>query len=120
MKRFLTLFALLAAWPAFGATCKISEYQNIIADPNGRPVQVAQEPRLASQTVTYTTSAQSSAFNASTRFVRIICDAKAHFRFSTAGTNATANDPYLAVDVAEWFAVPVGQSYLVDFYDGSS
>lgn len=120
MKYPAFLLCVLMALPAFGATCKISEYAVITQDSNGRAVPVAEEPSLTTQSVTYTSSTASSAFNAQTRFVRIVCDAKAHFKFSTTGANATAGDPYLATDIAEWFGVPRGQSYLVEFYDGST
>lgn len=114
------LLAALVALPAGAATCKIEEFRALAQDSNGNWIPVALEPRVTSQSVTYTTSAQSAALNSATRFVRIVCDAKAHYRFSTAGTNATANDPYLAVDAAEYFGVQPGQSLIVDFYDGSS
>jgi hypothetical protein len=114
------LLAAVFAQGAFAATCKISEYTALAADLSGKEIQVAMEPRITSQSVTYTTSAQSAALNSATRFVRIVCDAKAHYRFSTAGTNATANDPYLAVDAAEYFGVPPGGALIIDFYDGSS
>lgn len=123
MKKLLWPIAIAlfyAAGPAYGATCKISEYRVLARDSNGNDIPVALEPRVTSQTVTYTTSAQSAVFNSATRFVRIVCDAKAHFRFSVAGTNATANDPFLAPDSPEYFGIQPGQSLLVDFYDGTS
>lgn len=119
----LVVAALLCAAFAQGsyaATCKISEYRSLAADSQGNEIQVALEPRITSQTVTYTASAQSAAFNSATRFVRIVCDAKAHFRFSTAGTNATASDPFVAADSPEYFGVQPGQSLIVDFYDGTT
>jgi hypothetical protein len=120
MKSFYGLLLCLVALPSFGATCKVSEYSTMVNDDNNRPVPAAQEPAVATQNVTYTTSTASAAFNAKTRFVRIICDAKAHFKFSTDGTNATAAMPYLPTDAAEYFSVPRGVGYLVEFYDGSS
>jgi hypothetical protein len=105
---------------AYAATCKISEYRALAVDSTGVEIQVALEPRIASQTVTYTSSAQSSALNSATRFVRIVCDAKAHFRFSTAGTNATASDPFVAADSPEYFGVQAGQAIIIDFYDGTT
>jgi hypothetical protein len=119
MKKLFAIALSLAALPSYAATCKISEYSNMAVDEGGRVVPVAQEPAVAVQEVTYTTSAQSSAFNASTRFIRIVCDAKAHFEFGTNPT-AAATDPYLAPDAPEYFAVPRGSAYEVAFYDGSS
>lgn len=112
--------AIIFCGQALGATCKISEYENLVNDRNGRAVPVALEPAITTQEVTYTASAQSAAFNANTRFVRIICDAKAHFVFG-ANPTAAATDPYLATDAAEYFAVPfAGPSIEVAFYDGTT
>lgn len=120
MKQFLLFISLmLVSLPAFSATCKISEYRQMVSDPSGLEVPVAAEPAVV-QTVTYTTASLSAAFQSSTRFVRIICDAKAHFIFSEAGaTAATANSPYLAADVAEYFGL-LSTSVLISFYDGTS
>ncbi len=118
-KLLLSLALLLVAGPSFAATCKISEYSNLVVDEGGRTVPVALEPAITVQNVTYTTTTQSAAFAATTRFVRIVCDAKAHFEFGTNPT-AAATDPYLATDTAEYFAVPRGASYEVAFYDGTS
>lgn len=120
MKHLFALVALLAVAPAFGATCKISEYRALAADSAGTEIQVALEPRVTSQNVTYTSAVDSSPLNNATRFVRIVCDAKAHYRFSTAGTDATAADPYLAVDAAEYFGVQPGAAIIISFYDGST
>jgi hypothetical protein len=109
------------ALPSFAATCKISEYRVIIKDQAEVQVMVAQEPAVTTQTVTYTSSAQSAVFNEGTSFVRIICDAKAHFVFGTNPT-ATANSPYVAADSAEYFGLPrnAADTLKVAFYDGST
>ena len=118
MNKIIGLLLCVASFPAFGATCKISEYTNMVVDESNRIVPVAQEPSTR-QEVSYTgTSGQSAAFATATRFVRIICDAKAHFRFSTAGTDAVATDPYIPADTAEYFGVPRGAGYIVDFNTG--
>ena len=44
MKSLTLLLSLLFALPAFGATCKISEYSTITSDFAGRAVPVAVEP----------------------------------------------------------------------------
>jgi hypothetical protein len=71
--------------------------------------------------VTYTTSTQSAAFglNPRIKFIRVICDAKAHFVVGTNPT-ATANSPYVAADVAEYFGLALGGTWKIAFYDGSS
>lgn len=100
------------------AKAHISEYRNLVVDESGRVVPVADEPAVV-QDVDYTTTTASAAFADDTRFVRIICDAKAHLIFELAPT-ADAEDPYVPADVAEYFGVPKGASYKVAFYDGSS
>lgn len=119
MRHLIALTVLLFAMPSWAATCKISEYREMPDDDNGEVTPVAQEPAVTVQTVTYTTTTQSTAFNNSTHFVRIVCDAKAHFEFGTNPT-ATANDPYVPADAPEYFGVTPGQSIEVAFYDGSS
>ncbi len=120
MRHILAALALLAfAAPSFAATCKISEYRKMPEDDGGEITPVALEPAITTQTVTYTTSTQSTAFNNSTHFVRIVCDAKAHFSFATSPT-ATANSPYLPADTPEYFGVTPGGAIEVAFYDGSS
>ena len=118
MKRIIPVALLLFLdFPAFGATCKISEYTNLVVDTSGRTVPVAKEPAPVEQTVTYTTTTASAAFGAATKFIRVICDAKAHFKVASAPT-ATANSPYLAADSKEYFGVDAADK--IAFYDGSS
>ena len=119
MKKLLLALTLLCfAGPALAATCKLSEYRTLARDSNGNWIPVAVEPSVARQSVTYTSSAQSAAFNSSTRFIRVVCDAKAHFRVTTAGTNAVATDPFVAADSPEYFGVTPGD--VIDFYDGTT
>lgn len=120
MRILFCLLLALAAVPASAATCKVSEYRALAVDDSGREIPVALEPRITSQNVSYTTSAQSSAFNSATRFIRVICDAKAHFRITTAGTNAAATDPYIPADTPEYFGIQPNADLIIDFYDGSS
>lgn len=117
--RKLLLITLLFAGPSFGATCKISEYSDIISDAQGNTVSVANEPAITTQSVTYTTSSQSAALNSNTRFIRIVCDAKAHFVVGT-DPSADGDDPYLTADVPEYFGVFPHEVYKIAFYDGSS
>ena len=119
MRKLLLSIALLWAAPSWAATCKISEYANLVMDEAQRIVPVAVEPAVTTQNITYTSSTQSAAFNASTRFIRIVCDAKAHYVFG-ANPTATAAAPYLATDTAEYFGVARGASLEVAFYDGST
>ena len=118
MKTLLIVLLTCLAFPAFGATCKISEYTTMITDRQGRWVPVAMEPATV-QTVTYTTETDSAAFAATTRFIRIVCDAKAHYIFSSNSTAATASSPYLVADTPEYFGLR-SSSLTISFYDGSS
>lgn len=118
MRKTLATIALLAcSAPALSATCKISEYWSMRYVSPGVEIPVASEPAVVTQNVTYTTSVQSTAFNAETRFIRVVCDAKAHFVFGP-DPAATAADPYLAADTPEYFGVTAGHE--VAFYDGTS
>jgi hypothetical protein len=87
------------------AALYITEYQDILRI-NG-VVQVPVEPAIAEQKVTFTTSTQSSAFNASTRYVRIHTDAICSIKF---GLNPTAvvTEKRMAADSTEYFAVSTG------------
>jgi hypothetical protein len=115
------LAALVAGFlclPAFGATCKIREY-TAIQNVGGQSVQVALEPAVAQQEVTFTTSVQSAAFNNLTAFVFIVCDALAHFEFG-ADPEATASDAYIPANTIYFPGITTGVGLKVAFYDGSS
>lgn len=69
------------------AILSIREYSHLAEDHRGNVVPVGMEPAVAGQSVTFTTTTQSAAFNASTRFVQLEVDANAYLDF---GTNPTA------------------------------
>ena len=99
------------------ATAKISEYREMVTDVSGKTVLVASEPAVAVQSVAFTTSSASAAFNAKTKFIRVVCDAKAHFEVS--GSPApTANSPYFPANTPEYLGV--SRDLKIAFYDGSS
>lgn len=112
----VALAALFVGANANAAVCSIVEYGQAKLDASGRVLQLA-GPVIATQAVTYTTSTQSAAFNTLTRYVRIICTAKAHFTMSTNPT-ATANHPWVPADAAEYIGVLPADE--IAFYDGSS
>lgn len=114
------LILLLCASTAFGATCKISEYRTLARDANQQVTTFGQEPAITTQEVTFTTSAQSAAFNEQTSIIRVVCDAKAHFVISIAGTNAVVTSPFIPADSPEYFGVQLGRDDIIDFYDGIS
>jgi hypothetical protein len=82
----------------------ISEYARMTqaSGPGNSVVQAPEEPPLAVQVVDYTSgAAQSAAFNAKTRFVRLHADTICSIRFA-ANPTATANDPRLGAGLTEY------------------
>jgi len=71
----------------------------------------------ATQSVTYTSSTASAAFDLSTRLVRIIADADVFLAFGAAPT-ATATAIKLVANTAEYFEVDAG--FKVACYDGTT
>lgn len=106
------------------AEATITEYERLAKDADGNTIMVGEEPALASQKVTYTSSTQSSALNVRTRFVRIAAEgAAAHFKVGIDPT-ATDADPYIGAGAAEYFGVNPSLArdgtLEVALYDGSS
>lgn len=99
------------------ATLYVTEFGNmavnapISADVGGVP-QIARVPAIAEQVVSFTTAAQSSAFNANTRFVRVYASDACHLAFSDNPTATTSSMPMAAAS-AEYFAVAPGQKLSV-------
>lgn len=100
------------------ATLWISEYDEIGKDSYGSKAQVASEPSNTTQTVTYTTTTQSAAFNPSTRIIRVIADAAVYLEFGTNPT-ATATSLYLPSGQVEYIGIK-GATIKVAAYDGTS
>ena len=95
------------------ATVYITEYARQGRDASGFQMVVADEPPVANQTVAIGgSSAQSSAFNALTRFVRISTDAVCAIEFGAHPT-ATTSTRRMPANTTEYFAVPQGASYKV-------
>lgn len=90
----------------------ISEYDNVARDNVGM-VQAGQEPAIATQTVAIGgASAQSAAFNANTKFVRLHTDAICSVAFG-ANPTATASTARMAANQTEFFGVRPGQKVAV-------
>jgi hypothetical protein len=88
------------------AVLSIREYSNLTGDG---ALQIAKEPAIASQSLSITgTSAQSAAFNAATRYVRIQTDVRASLEFG-ASPEATPTSCVLAAGATEYFGVTAGQ-----------
>lgn len=99
------------------ATLNVVEFESLAEDAKGNLIPVGKGPFLASSNVTFTTSTASSAFNARTKFVRLIADADAYVVFGSSPT-ATATSMRIEANVAEYFGVIAGQA--VAAYDGTS
>lgn len=75
---------------------------------------IAAEPEVATQVVTYTgTAAASTAFGTATRIIRLHTDSICSVFFSVAGTDATTSNRRMVAGQTEYFKVPGGQSYKV-------
>lgn len=101
------------------ATLYISEYSATSKESGNNPIQVAQEPALTDQAVTFTTATQSNKFADATKLVRVIADANCHIAFGTNPT-ATAGNKLLIANTVEYFGVDMLSGYKLSVYDGSS
>ncbi len=102
------------------ATLHVIEFERLAEDSTGREMAIAMEPPLVEQTVSYTTSTQSAAFSANTRFIYIQSDgAKAYFKTGPSPT-ATVGSNLLVADDGRFVGIPAGQSFKIACYDGSS
>ena len=90
----------------------ITEYSDVFSDKNARAINIAAQPPVAEQAVTYTTTTQSNAFNARTTYVRLHTDGICSVSFGTNPT-ATTTNARLAASQTEYFSVPQGASYKV-------
>lgn len=76
----------------------------------GGVLEVAAEPSLQQTPVDFSGGvASSAAFNAKTRFVRIICDAQCSVKFGASPQTATNANTPLAAMAPEYFGVVGGQ-----------
>jgi hypothetical protein len=69
--------------------------------------QIAQMPPVAEQTVTFTTTTQSSAFNVATRYIRVHSPAICSIAIGSDPT-ATTSTMRLPADTIEYFGVTAG------------
>ncbi len=100
------------------ATLTITEYASLARDKDGNVIPAGDEPAVTIQTVSYTTSANSAAFNTKTHFVRLYGSAAAYVIFGSGTQTATASHTPLAATTAEYFGVKPGHQLAA--YDGSS
>jgi hypothetical protein len=95
----------------------ITEFSGVGYEP-GAATQAPKIPPIAEQAVTFTTSTQSAAFNASTTMVRLIADAACRIEWGT-NPSADANNMMMAANAAEFFVLQ-GTGLKLAVYDGTS
>ena len=84
----------------------ITEYKEIAYA--GKGLQVPQEPPLAVQVVTFSTSAASVALNADTKFVSIQLDSNGHVQFAAAPVATVATSRKHEANAVSFHGVPSG------------
>jgi hypothetical protein len=84
----------------------ITEYQSADVGTGGA-IQVAHEPRIADQVITFTTHVESAAFNAKTKLVRLETDSICSFTIGTTPT-ATTSMSRMVAGQTEYFGVNPG------------
>ncbi len=76
------------------ATLKITEYRNQILDSKGRPLQAGEEPATTVQSVTFSTTTQSSALKKETRFVELLADSDYYIAWGASPSATTSGQLY--------------------------
>ena len=109
MKRFF-LIGVVVMFPFSSAAATqrvwITEFASV-GSAGGGALQIAKMPAVAKQQVDTTGGVQTSAaFNASTKFIRVICEVQCAVRAD--GTAATATDLLIPAYTAEYFGVLPG------------
>lgn len=95
----------------------ITEVTNLAKDGIGAVTPFLSEPSVATQKIAFTTAAQSAAFSALTRLVRLVPTADCHVAFGENPT-ATANDELLKA--GQEYVRGVTAGHKISVYDGSS
>lgn len=99
------------------ATLQVTELSGM-AIKSGQVLEAIPQGAIqATQTVTYTASAQSAAFNTNTTAIRVCGAAAAHVAFGSNPT-ATVNDTLIPANTPTFFLVTAGQK--IAAYDGTT
>lgn len=100
-------------------TLNITEYERLHQDEAGNvmPVGRCDGSETHQTNVSFTTSAQSAAFGATSRYIRVVADIDAYLAWDSNPT-ATVNSTRVPAGTVEYFGVVPGQK--VAAYDGSS
>lgn len=91
------------------ATLWIREFDRAGESSNGSGLQIPMEGSTRDQTVTFTTSAQSAAFNAATQYIGMISTVAFHYKV---GSNPTATTSNLLVPANTMLFIGIGQGGL--------
>ncbi len=98
MKQLLIALFLLFAWlPAQATICSVEEFSIIAIEDSGHVIQVPGTSVTTQAFATVTTTENSAAFAANTRYIRVICDGKIFFDIGAAPT-ALITLPWLPAD----------------------
>jgi hypothetical protein len=98
------------------ATAFVTEYFRLSKDANGGRVAAGKEPANTTQSITFSSSTQSAAFQASTSVIRIWVSSQAHVKVG-ANPTADANDTPLSAKNPEYFGVNPGDKIAI--FEGS-
>lgn len=98
------------------ANAYVTEYVALARDGFNFHIAAGLEPAIAEQKVTYTTTTQSAAFNALTRFIMVHVDAVSHLAFGDNPTAATTAHR-IAANETRFYGVQPGQK--IAFVTGS-
>ena len=113
-KTFLVMTAIILSIPSAAAATQrvwITEFASV-GSAGGGALQIAKMPAVAKQQVDTTGGVQTSAaFNASTKFIRVICEVQCAVRAD--GTAATITDLLIPAYTAEYFGVLPGSTLSV-------
>lgn len=101
------------------ATAYIAEFSELPVSPIdvNNSIPVAEHPADVQQTVSFTTSAQSSVFAETTTILRIVSDETCRYLVGSNPT-AVAGSNYLPAGTVEYIGVKGGDR--IAFYDGNS
>jgi hypothetical protein len=87
----------------------IAEFINPLKPAASQMLQLPAVPPAAGQILTYSATAASSAFAASTHYVRLVSDADCHLEFGAGAISATVNSVVkLTAGLPEYFCVTPG------------
>ena len=105
MKNLIAVLFCLVSAPAWAVDCVVAQYGNAQESLDGEVVQVAGRPTANNIVVTFTSSSTASVtFASQTRYIGIICTAKAHFEIA-ASPIATTNHLWVPADTMLFLGV---------------